>query len=516
MKLGRLDELITDRARECPDRIAVVDSTRSLTYSELDREIDECAVAFARVGIGPGTRVGLISTKNIATVTAIYALLRRRAVVAPIDPAEPPERIQRMARSGLLATLIFDARAKKTVVAAAERLTPDRIPEQPQQVWPSLFAAPTVPEFDGPIPGGEQLRDVGYILFTSGSTGWPKGVALTHENVLHFARWAAHRLGVRADDVVGSQASLGFDLTTFDLFSTALAGATVSLLPDFLRSFPRDVLDWLRRDRVSILYAAPSLYVRLLERAGLDGEQADRLRVLAYAGEPFPARALYRLRTAFASAQIWNLFGPTETNVCAAYRIPAGWTAEDPVPIGKPIDGTWIEVIDDAGHPSSTGQLAVSGPSVFPGYLADGRFRDPTVFIECRDGITRRCYPTGDHGGFDADGNLYFTGRRDHQIKRRGVRIDLADIEAAVADFPAVDACAAVFLDTADGGHITLFVGGRGLEPPAVDSVIAAVLPPRSAPDDVVILDELPRNIRGKIDRQQLTASIRMNSGDGL
>lgn len=481
---GRLDDLLAASAVRTPDAPALADAERSLTYEQLDGEVDKLAADLEAGGVRAGHRVGIHLSRGIPAVRAIYAVLRARAVAAPLDRTDPPGRIARAATGAGLDFL----------------LTSSASPDAAEQVRKQVTAA------GGHLDVGDlrlvALRPVtrpasedGYILFTSGSTGRPKGVLLAHGNVLHFVRWAVRTLGVSAADRIGAQAALTFDLSTFDIFGAAAAGACAVLLPEELKIFPREVVNWLRRERVSVFYAVPTMYRAMADKGGITSAAVPDLRVCAFAGEPFPPQALESCLREFPDREWWNLYGPTETNVCTYTRVPADWRAADGLSIGRPVDGLHATLVD--------GEIAIAGPAVFRGYLTDGELRDPTTELRFPDGVVRRAYLTGDLGTIDGQGRIWLSGRRDHQVKVRGNRIDLGDVESAAAALSGVRACAVVLKD---GERLALYAVTEDLDVQRLRARLADTLPRRMMPHEIHLVDELPLNARGKVDRPNLAA----------
>ncbi|MGW1077414.1 AMP-binding protein [Streptomyces sp. NPDC002537] len=532
----RLDALLTSSARRHPGRPALTAEGRTWTYAELDDAANTLARRLAAVGVTPGDRVGVHAPKGTAAVLGIYAGLRAGAVVAPLDVADPPVRTAHMVRGAGISVLLTSDRALTACRKVAEEvLEPEDRPAQN----PARLGAPpgrslgefedrgpgrspaategtldhglnwirTTPAAAKPHPFPAPTNDGGYILFTSGSTGRPKGVLLSHANVAHFALWAAAELGLTETDRVGSQAALTFDLTTFDLFGTAAAGACAVLMPDVLRAFPRDVVGWLTEQGITAFYAVPSLYQGMLEQGGIAEHFPAALRVAAFAGEPFAPRPLERYLGILGDVPFYNLYGPTETNVCTYSRVPADWTADQEITIGRAVEGDVVDVLDEDGGPTDgQGEIHVAGATVFQGYLQDGELVDPTRTVVFRDGVARRAYATGDIGRIAADGRIFLRGRADSQVKRRGHRIDLLDVESAVLGLPGVAAAAVVAKDGAHHGEIWAYVHAGAAEADLLAG-LRAVLPLRMLPDRVIVTDALPVNARGKVDRRALASA---------
>lgn len=497
----RLDQLLTVSARRHPDRDALSDGARCYTHAELDTEVEGLTEALVAAGVKPGDRVGVLLPKGVDAVLAVHAALRAGAVVAPLDVSDPPERAARKVHSAGLAFLLTPPHPE-AAAPVAERVPGTGAPAV--RLGPRHGLRPLAAT--GPLP---EAADGGYILFTSGSTGWPKGVLLTHGNVLHFAYWAAQELDLAPWDRIGSQSALTFDLSTFDLFGSLVSGACLCLLPEVLKPFPRDVVGWLRDERISVFYAVPTLYQALLHQGGIAAAALPQLRTIAFAGEPFPVPDLRRYTELFPEADFYNLYGPTETNVCTFDKLPADWDPAQGLSIGRALPGLRVEFTDQEHQVRpDAGEIAVFGPAVSAGYLQGGELHEHTVPVRLPDGGRERAYLTGDLGHRGADGRIRLRGRRDHQVKRRGYRIDLLDIESVVLECPAVRSCAAVWVpDAAGSGQIRLHAVAPGASAAELRGWVADALPPYLAPDRTVLADRLPLTERGKIDREALAAA---------
>ncbi|MFE9400332.1 amino acid adenylation domain-containing protein [Streptomyces sp. NPDC006530] len=500
----RLDALLARSARTHPGRTALEGAGESWTYAQLERAVAESAERLTVNGLAPGDRVGVFAPKSPATVIALYAALRAGAVVAPLDVADPPERTARMIRNAGLSLLLTTDRALAGAHRAAARAR-DGVPADDGALdhglhWLRVLAPDERP---GSLPAPTDRG--GYILFTSGSTGWPKGVLLSHENVAHYALWAAGEFGLTPEDRIGSQAALTFDLTTFDLFSAAAVGACTVLMPDLLRAFPRDVAGWLTEQRITHFVAVPSLYHGMLQQGGIADAPPPHLRVAAFGGEAFAPELLQRYLELLDGVPFYNLYGPTETNACTYYRVPADWSADQELTIGRGIAGVHIEVLDEDGRPTDgEGEIHIAGPTVFQGYLRGGEPSDPTRTVVFRDGVARRAYASGDIGRITSDGRVFLRGRRDSQVKRRGHRIDLMDVESAVLDLPQVATAAVVAKSGPHAGQIWAYAQADASERELL-AALRDVLPKRMLPDRVVPVTTLPTTTSGKVDRRALS-----------
>jgi clorobiocin biosynthesis protein CloN4 len=458
-----------------------------MTYAELDRAANLIAADLRERGVARGDRVVIWLGKSITAVVAMQAVLRLAAAYVPLDEANPAARTQRIARDCAAAMIVTDARR----AAQLDSSPPVHVLGEPPAADHAVAeaAAAVSPE------------DLAYILYTSGSTGEPKGVCISHGNALAFVQWAAGELGATSDDRFANHAPFAFDLSVLDLYAAFLAGASVHLIAAELAYAPRGLVEFLTRQRITVWYSVPSALVLMIRRGALcDIAPPPRLRALLFAGEPFPAEHLNRLHRHLPDVRFLNLYGPTETNVCTFHAV----TAQDlstgrPVPIGRACSGdeVWAER-DDGGRaqPGEEGELLVLGPTVMKGYW--GR---PTHL---------GAYRTGDLVWVREDGAFDFIGRRDHMVKVRGHRIEPGEIEKVLRDHPQV-AEAAVVASTADGAgaRLVAFVVSSG-DPPGLLSLkqhCAKRLPRYMIVDSVVVLPELPRTRNGKTDRGRLLSA---------
>ncbi|WOC12975.1 AMP-binding protein [Gordonia sp. MP11Mi] len=479
--VGELATILDDAVADHPEACAIATETDHITYRELGQRVAVLAERLRETGVGPGRAVGVHVPRSPAAIIAIHAVIATGAVVAPLDVNDPSERVNALLDQAGISHLLVRGGEPSSVDVG------EGVAVRAREVRPSRL-------------------DSGYLLFTSGSTGVPKGVLLSAEAVAHFARWAARTAGLTAEDRVAAQAALTFDLSTFDVFSTAVAGATAVILPDWLKPFPADTVDWLAEQRITTVYAVPTL-MKGIVAAGARSATLPTLTTIVFAGEPYPVAALADLLAAFPEARVLNWYGPTETNVCTAQDVRQ-WRPGTPVPIGAAVDGVLVEIVDD--------EIVVAGPTLLTGYVVDGVVFDPAVDVVFDDGKCRRAYRTGDHAYRDDAGRLVLVGRVDRQIKRRGYRIDLSGIEAIAAEAGATHGAAAVV--TGSDQHLTLFVD---VDAASTTTVLGAVehalrdrLPTYSQPDRIVAHSPLPTNRRGKIDRprlEELAADILTN-----
>ena len=512
-------DLVVNSAERVPERTAVVDGERSLTYGELDASANRLAHLLAAHGVRHGDRVGLYLEKSLEAVVGIYAILKAGATYVPLDPAAPPARLGAIARDAGLRCLVTGTEKAdqwESLVAEGAPLevlvvlnATDEMagPDGVQILTSSALGA--LPD-DSPSDVPRSNADLAYILYTSGSTGVPKGVMLSHLNAMAFVDWAAEEFQVTEADRLSSHAPLHFDLSVLDLYVAARVGAAVVLVPAQLALFPVELASWIRDAEITVWYSVPSILTLLVLRGRLDEVELPKLRTVLFAGEVFPTKHLHRLVELLPGVRFANLFGPTETNVNTWYEVPR-WEGEPPasIPIGKAITDVDVFAVREDGTiapEGEVGEMYVRGPTVMQGYWGDEERTAKTLLRDWNGESDYPTYRTGDLAYVDENGDWIFLGRRDSQIKSRGYRIELGDIEAALNQHPGVVECAVVAIpDEVVSNRIKAFVVTRSeLGTDDLNRFCGERIPRYMAPELYEFRAELPRSSTGKIDRRTL------------
>jgi amino acid adenylation domain-containing protein len=502
-----LHRLLERAARNMPSSCAVVDGSRTLTYAELNHHAERLAAELRTAGVGRGTPVGLFIGKSLEAVVGIYGILKAGAAYIPLDVTAPPARIR---------YIVDDARMRVVLVGAADGTVRPAWADSTTRVehWiPVSLHAGTDPRqsVSDRTPDPVSEDSPAYVLYTSGSTGRPKGVNLSHRNALAFVHWAAREFALQPQDRLVNHAPLHFDLSIFDLFAAAAAGATVVLVPPRLNAFPSELVQLVRDQRITVWYSVPSALMLMESRGGLAKTPLPELRAVLFAGEVFPLPVLRRLLTALPQAPFYNLFGPTETNVCLCYQVardlPQSWST---LPIGRPIAGVECFALNEENNPvkaGEEGELWVRGPTVMLGYLQDdARTRD---VVTVPPGGKEVAYRTGDIVSHDAAGVWNFVGRKDTQVKSRGYRIDLREIEAAVYQSGKVVECAVVAVPNGILGFdfVAYAVAAEGATERDLLAHCRGLLPDYMLPRSIEFCAALPKTTTGKLDYRALAKS---------
>jgi amino acid adenylation domain-containing protein len=512
-----LDALVDRQTRATPDRVAVSGTGGSLTYRELDRRTALLADELSERGVGPESLVAICLERGPLMVVALLAVLRAGGAYVPLDPGYPDERLAFVLSDSRAAVLITDR-------AGASRFA---------------AGAPCVVRVDGnaPIVAGEGSRDArdrqgapararsasdaAYVIYTSGSTGRPKGVVIEHRSICNHMLWMQDRFPLRADDRVVQRTPFSFDASVWEFYAPLIAGARLVLAGPH-DTDPAALVRLLREERITVLQVVPSFLDVLLDEPEFDGTLALR-RVFA-GGEALSARIVRRFHDRF-DAELCNLYGPTEATIDASFWVSPGAVSSATAPIGRPVANTQLYVLDSGDNPvpiGVAGELFVGGDGLARGYVGSPELTAerfvPNPFSR---EPSSRLYRTGDTVRFLADGNLEFLGRADQQIKLRGFRIELDEVEAVLADHPLVRegvvTCASA--GSVDQRLLACVVVERSPEadtrpasrdrarPALIEDLRAHLrrrLPDFMVPDSFLFIDELPRLPSGKVDRKAL------------
>ncbi|MGQ4418808.1 amino acid adenylation domain-containing protein, partial [Streptomyces sp. SAS_269] len=490
---GTLPGLLHARAAGTPDRTAVVCGPVRLDYAEVARRANRLARLLVTRGAGPETLVALCLPRSADLVPVLWAVLTSGAGYLPVDPAYPAERVRLM---------LDDARPALVI---ATRETAAALPPECAPLLLEDCAAPDAA--DTGLTDADRLRPLlpdhpAYVIYTSGSTGRPKGVVVTHRTVAALAEWALERFGAEGLAHVIASTSLNFDVSVFELLCPLVAGGTVEVVADLPA-----LADGAGPRRAGLLSGVPSVVSRLTA-GGTAPVTAD---TVVLAGEALPLQTVHDLRAAMPGCRVANIYGPTEATVYATAWFAGDRLPEQAPPIGGPVALTRCYVLDGRLRPQPvgvTGELYLGGGGLARGYLNRAGLTAARFVADPFGAPGERMYRTGDLVRRRPDGGLEYVGRIDQQVKVRGFRIELGEVEEALRGCAGVAEAAAVAATDADGhrrlvGYVVPAAGERA-EPEAVRRELGRTLPDYMVPSTVVVLDTLPLNPNGKLDRGRL------------
>ncbi len=514
-----LQQLLTRSAAKYPDKPAVWARRRSLTYRELDERSTQLAHLLRERGLKKGDRVGILFPKCVESLVCMFGVLKAGGVYVPLDPQAPAERVGYIiGNCGIRVLLTNKERRAALTQDVLDSLDYCVMTDDSGSNGSGTKIVPWVMLGEFSVSPAPEIvmteTDLAYILYTSGSTGRPKGVMLSHQNALTFVEWCAEKFQVTADDRLSNHAPLHFDLSVFDVYNAIEAGATVYLVTEDLALFPTTLAKFIEEQKISIWYSVPSALMLLLLHANMQAEKLPNLRIILFAGEVFPMKYLKQLADLLPKADLYNLYGPTETNVCTYYRVERERLAGmDKLPIGIACENTEVFAVNDQDQivtrVGEQGELYVRGPAVTYGYWADpDKTRKMVVPNRFQPNFNENMYRTGDLVTLAEDGNYYFQGRRDSQIKSRGYRIELGEIESALLSHPGVREAAALAIpDDLIGNRIKAVVAAhekQELKIADLQQFCSTRIPKYMIPEQIEFLESLPKTSTGKIDRVRL------------
>jgi len=510
-----LDQLLTESAARRPAHPAVEEAEYSITYADLAALSDRVRDRLRQLGVQRGDRVGIYMHKSIDAVASIFGILKAGAAYVPVDPLAPALRNAYIFNNCSVRTAIVEETFVEGLNSEMSKL--GNVSEfiavrgtgggRPLASALSNVTACGSSQVVHAEHGGD---DLAYILYTSGSTGRPKGVMLTHGNGVSFVDWCGEALDPQPDDRFSSHAPFHFDLSILDIYVPIKYGATLVLVSEATGKDPAKLAPYISDKRISVWYSTPSILSLLAQFGDLAKRDYAALRTVLFAGEVFPVKHLRTLKGLLPGRRFFNLYGPTETNVCTYYEVPSPIPADrtEPFPIGKVcshLRGIVVDENEELVGDADEGELCITGPGVTQGYW---KLPDQSERAFLKDASDGKWYKTGDLVVRDIDGNYIYRGRRDRMIKKRGYRVELGEIEACLYRHESVKEAAAIAVtDDEHGVRVKAFLSTHGGIKPsliALKQFCAAHLPPYMVPDLFSFYPTLPKTSTDKVDYQRL------------
>ncbi|ADZ93292.1 amino acid adenylation domain-containing protein [Marinomonas mediterranea] len=488
------------------DNLAVSDTTESLTYKELNNITNQLVRTFQLLGVKEGDRVGLWLEKSCRGIACMLAISRLNASYVPIDPMNPLARVSTIIKDCQMSAIVISQGKLAKFIDSEHRelplLIPDNLSLDDLNIHSDTNLSHVANWSDVRSQSSEHVdldvtyseTDLAYILYTSGSTGVPKGVCINHLNACAFINWSIEEVEPRPEDRFSNHAPWHFDLSVFDIYVALGSGASVYLISEMVSYVPAQLVDFIEKNQISIWYSVPTALSLMMDAEPQLETRCSSLHTVIFAGEPFAIKKLKELRKRFPHKALYNFYGPTETNVSTYYKVPN--EVPDKLPIGHVCSGDSLSLLDDNGTKVAIGEqgfITIKGPSVFSGYWG-------------KTARTEDAYNTGDIGYFNDKGELMYVGRNDHMIKVKGYRIHLGEIETTIEKHPAIEECC-VLLGEDKALHAYLVQqDDSALSLIKIKLHCSAHLPKYMLPDFVHFLPMLPRNGNGKVARKDLAA----------
>ena len=500
-----------------PSAIAIDDHGAQLSYGALDQRANRLAHLLRAQGAGPNERVCVFTAKDANLYTAVLASLKSGACWVPLNSAFPPERLRFLIEILRPKAIIVDAQSLATVRALEMDSAGDFatvVMGEAGDAGSDVLGEAEIARQSDARPSRDDLNpdDLAYIIFTSGSTGTPKGVMVQHRNSAQFLSLCPTLFDIEPGLRFAHFSDLTFDPSVFDLFHCWATRGT--LVPFNRRKYRINPGLFIKEQAVNVLFTVPSVIASLRDAGQLDDPALDCVEHLLLTGEALPPPLLRQWYDAHPESRIYNMYGTTETAIIShCHQVPRDFDGESPVPLGRPLPGTRILLLD-GDRPVARGEVGESvvyGSQLSPGYWANA-FQTDAAFVRnpLDPDLPQKLYRTGDLLREGEDGLHYYVGRADSQLKVRGHRVELGEIENALMQVEGVRDVAVVAVSLSGAGYdnrLVAFVrgGGDAEETDALAGHLAAQLPSYMVPSRIVpVLEDMPRSPNGKIDRQAL------------
>lgn len=513
---AKLYHLLGESAKRFPDQNAVEDPERNneITYADFDAITDKICARLKEAGVVAGDRVGLCVPKSIASISGVFGILKADAAYVPVDPTAPASRNAFIFQDCTVRCIIVDKNLYENLSAEfTDGYTLDAAPLDFVDQYEVELLLVRV-ELEGDAVQDPPVENLSYILYTSGSTGKPKGVMHTHESALSFVNWCSSAVEFSEEDRFSSHAPFHFDLSILDIYVPMKHGSTLVLIGESLGKQPARLGPVVAERKITVWYSTPSILRLLVEFGGMDDHDYSAVRVVFFAGEVFPIKHLRALKEKWPHPRYLNLYGPTETNVCTYYELPPEIpeAQTDPFPIGPVCENDLALVMNGSDTPVEKGQegeLLISGGSVMKGYWNLPERSADAYYVDA-NGV--RWYKTGDIVRESASDGFIFVGRRDRMVKRRGYRVELGEIEAALYRHEAVTEAAVIAQPNEESGVLVKafvsWVDGKPRSLIEMKKFCSENLPLYMIPDRFKTLDDLPKTSTDKINYQALKEII--------
>lgn len=489
-------------AEKYPNHLAFVDQKTSLTYKDLLDEAEQIAYELISRKLFKKP-IAVMMDKGARTIAAFLGVALAGDYYTVIDTKMPQNRVEKILDTFKPEIILVDKKNEnKKVDIGYESVVYEEVIKKPLNMEEKL----AIEKIESKIID----TDILYVLFTSGSTGIPKGVIITHRSVIDYTEWVGETFGFDHNTTIGNQAPLYFDNSVLDIYSTLRCGGTLHIIPQMMYSFPIRLLEYIRDNHINTVFWVPTVLSRVADLDLLDKCNIDCLEKVLFAGEVMPARQLNAWIRRLPNATFANLYGPTEITVdCTCYIVDREIRDDESVPIGFACMNTDVLILNDGNElvkENEKGELCVRGSSLSLGYYNNPE-KTATAFVQnpLNKLYNELIYRTGDIVHYNERGEIIYDGRRDSQIKHTGHRIELGEIETAVSSNPEIKSNCCLHEGTKDK-LILFYVGNIGEDD--LRKYLNILVPEYMLPNEYIKLDVMPLNMNGKIDRVKLKEQI--------
>ncbi len=491
-----------NRARDIfPNSVAFCDVQQTLTYKELYTLSRSVATGlFNNVPTGRYLPVMVYMPKSVKSIVSFMGAMYSGSPFVPMDYNVPIARFIATANNLNPTAIITDTAGKEKLQNSGVSV-PILIYDELASVIPDDTRIDTIVKNTCDL-------DPAYIMYTSGSTGTPKGVTISHRGVTDYTRWLCDTFPITEKSIIGMQSAFHFDNCIFDIFLSLYTGAKTMIIPEVLFMYPEKLFDFLAEEAISVIFWVPTVMISVANSGVLASKHLDTLKLILFAGEVMPIKQLNQWISEYPHCDFYNMYGPTEsTDIVLYYKVDREFKAGETLPIGKPCMNMRALILNDKNEECGVdeeGELLISGTGIAMGYWNSPGITE-RAFIQnpLNNKYCDKLYRTGDIVYLGKDGNIMFVGRKDSQIKLRGNRIELGDIEAAAAAFDGIKNCCSLFSQETE--EIYLFLEtDEEIVPRKFNMELKKVLPSYMIPQKIISMSIFPHTPSGKIDRQTL------------
>lgn len=497
MYIKTITDYLDITAKKYPEKIGVKDIDKQYTFSKIRENALKVGSVLGEKGLFKKP-IAIFLDKNVDCFCSMFGVAYSGNFYTILDVTMPQDRIERILRILDAEAIITDKKHEQDIQKLDLKFSPIYIEDIYTRTINNLMIEC--------IQNRIIDTDVLYILFTSGSTGDPKGVIISHRNVITYMEWSGKVFGFDSNTIFGSQTPFYFSMSVLDIFQTIRTGAEFVIIPKKLFSLPGDLISYIDETQINTIYWVPSALCQLANINALDNPKLKCVKMILFAGEVMPAKQLNMWRRALPDAFYANLFGPTEvTDICTYYILDREIADDESIPIGRTCDNMDVFIVDENGKEvtgTQEGEMLVRGASVAYGYYKNPE-KTKEAFIQnpLQDFYEEKVYRTGDLVHYNENGEIIYVSRKDFQIKHMGYRIELGEIETAASAIAQIDRVCCIY-DMANSELVLFYTGA--IDAKDIKKNIKKKVPRYMIPTRYVTMEEMPLNLNGKIDRGEL------------
>ena len=503
-------------AIKSPEKIAYRYLKEEVNYGDLYTAARQIASKLFQWGLEKGDRVGIFLHRSIEIPMALYGILQAGGVFVPIDPFAPAERVQQIIKDAGISIIISHEKLTDKIRSIGKNesnlkyvLGLENAEHLTVASWRELKTSEIVE-----IPYKLLGKDLAYIMYTSGTTGRPKGIMHSHNSGLAYARLSAELYGVTSEDRFANHAALHFDISTFGYLTMPYVGGTTIILSEAHLKMPASLASLLSNEKITIWYSVPFALIQLVERGALEKYKFSSIRWVLFGGEPIPSKWINALMKHWYAANYSNVYGPAEVNQCTYFHFNHNLPEDKPIPLGAVWENTDYLIATADGRvdkEAEEGELYIRSETMMKGYWDRKDLTSSSIYTRHINGVNEQYYKTGDLVRQNPKGHLHFIERKDHQIKIRGYRIELGAIEQTLMQHDSV-AQAVAFVNKNDPARPMLMAcvvckTGIDFDPTQLLNYCSSSLPAYAVPEKIILRSSIPRTAAGKIDRKKIESS---------